>query len=502
MRADRWSINDVLARLQKVRRSGRGWVALCPSHDDREPSLSVCEGDGGKVLLKCFAGCSYHAIVRALGVGREPSRARAARRGGQQKRNRPPRTGEHTPLRETANAQSESEGCTLAQYAAVKRLPIAFLRRLGLGDCRFGGRAALRLAYLDERGAEVAVHVRLALDSASEPRFKWRRNDKPLPYGLDRLAAARQSGYVTLVEGESDCHTLWDHDEPALGLPGASTWCEEHDAPLLDGIPTIYLIVEPDQGGESVQRWLARSRIRDRVHLLSLGEHKDPSALYLADPERFRERWKAALAAARPWSRVEAAQAQAAATAAWTQCQALAESSDILGAFVEALQCRGVVGETRAAKLLYLALTSRFLERPVSVAVKGPSSGGKSFLVEQVLAFFPAAAYYTLSAMSERALAYSEEPLAHRFLVLYEAVGLRGEFATYLLRSLLTEGRMRYATRPRDGAGGSSPRSTITGPCGRWWPTCSRRRWTPRPRRPCGRRCGLWRSWRARPRAG
>ena len=96
------------------------------------------------------------------------------------------------------------------------------------------------------------------------------------------------------------------------------------------------------------------------------------------------------------------------------------------------------------AKLLYLAVTSRFLERPVSVVVKGPSSGGKSYLTERVLGFFPQSAYYALTAMSERALAYSEEPLQHRFLVIYEAAGMSGDFATYLIRSLLSEGRLRY----------------------------------------------------------
>lgn len=48
--------------------------------------------------------------------------------------------------------------------------------------------------------------------------------------------------------------------------------------------------------------------------------------------------------------------------------------------------------------------------------------------------------------MSERALAYGSEPLAHRMLVIYEAAGLEGEFASYLLRSLLSEGRLRYET--------------------------------------------------------
>jgi hypothetical protein len=78
------------------------------------------------------------------------------------------------------------------------------------------------------------------------------------------------------------------------------------------------------------------------------------------------------------------------------------------------------------------------------VAVKGPSSGGKSYLTERVLGFFPGSAYYALTAMSERALAYSEEPLINRFLVIYEAAGMSGDFQTYLIRSLLSEGRLRY----------------------------------------------------------
>ena len=80
------------------------------------------------------------------------------------------------------------------------------------------------------------------------------------------------------------------------------------------------------------------------------------------------------------------------------------------------------------------------------MAVKGPSSGGKSYLTEQVLRFFPESAYYALTAMSEHALAYSDEPLQHRFLVIYEAAGMNSDFQTYLIRSLLSEGKARYET--------------------------------------------------------
>ena len=55
--------------------------------------------------------------------------------------------------------------------------------------------------------------------------------------------------------------------------------------------------------------------------------------------------------------------------------------------------------------------------------------------------------------MSERALAYSTEPLSHRHLVLYETAGLQGDFASYLVRSLLSEGRVRYETVEKTNAG-------------------------------------------------
>lgn len=58
---------DLLSRLQGVRRTGAGWIARCPSHDDRSPSLSIREADG-KILLHCFAGCEARSITAALGV--------------------------------------------------------------------------------------------------------------------------------------------------------------------------------------------------------------------------------------------------------------------------------------------------------------------------------------------------------------------------------------------------------------------------------------------------
>jgi hypothetical protein len=58
----------VLATLKRVRpKGGAGWTSRCPAHDDGTSSLSIDARDG-RVLLKCFAGCTVSAIVEAIGL--------------------------------------------------------------------------------------------------------------------------------------------------------------------------------------------------------------------------------------------------------------------------------------------------------------------------------------------------------------------------------------------------------------------------------------------------
>ena len=61
-------IENVLSKLEKVRRNGSGYQALCPGHEDENPSLSIDTGDDGRVLVFCHAGCSFDSIVQSLGM--------------------------------------------------------------------------------------------------------------------------------------------------------------------------------------------------------------------------------------------------------------------------------------------------------------------------------------------------------------------------------------------------------------------------------------------------
>lgn len=59
----------LLDRLQGLRETGQGrYLARCPSHADKSPSLSIRELGDGRTLLHCFAGCSAEDVVTAIGL--------------------------------------------------------------------------------------------------------------------------------------------------------------------------------------------------------------------------------------------------------------------------------------------------------------------------------------------------------------------------------------------------------------------------------------------------
>lgn len=61
-------VEAFLSRLDGVKPRGEGqWYARCPSHDDNGPSLSIKEGDDGRILIHCFAGCGAADVVTAAG---------------------------------------------------------------------------------------------------------------------------------------------------------------------------------------------------------------------------------------------------------------------------------------------------------------------------------------------------------------------------------------------------------------------------------------------------
>lgn len=63
------SLQQILSKLQKVKHNGNGaYMACCPSHDDRSPSLSIKDNGDGRIMMKCFAGCETIDILQSIGL--------------------------------------------------------------------------------------------------------------------------------------------------------------------------------------------------------------------------------------------------------------------------------------------------------------------------------------------------------------------------------------------------------------------------------------------------
>src|SRR5688572_21304873 len=141
----------------------------------------------------------------------------------------------------------------------------------------------------------------------------------------------------------------------------------------------------------------------------------------------------------------ERAQYDAQDLAHWEQsARPIIECSNILDRFVRSWR-HLIAGEEKNAKLLYLVATSRLLGKCMNAAIKGPSSAGKSEIRKQVLEFFPPEEVVAFTTLSEKALLYFEEDFAHKILSMGEAAGAEEEsLQNYLLRELISEGRLRY----------------------------------------------------------
>jgi hypothetical protein len=68
-KSDHSNVGTLLARLDKVKSKGsHSWVACCPAHQDKDPSLSIKELNDGRVLIHCFSGCAPLDVLSAVGL--------------------------------------------------------------------------------------------------------------------------------------------------------------------------------------------------------------------------------------------------------------------------------------------------------------------------------------------------------------------------------------------------------------------------------------------------
>jgi len=280
------NLERVLTRLNNVKKSSKWWMACCPSHDDQTPSLKISLGKDGQVLLHCFAGCTYDAITQAVGL----------------------QVSDLFPIDPTRSPRQrgavQQNIISLLDIAQAKKIPWKFLCNLGIVEESRG----LRIPYYMLDGMPAPRYrIRTAL-TAKEGSWWNKGLGDIIPYGLERLAEARQAGFLVVVEGESDCWTLWFHQFPALGLPGADM-TSKLKSDYLAGIERLYVVREPDAAGtkfvEDVARLLTTWGWQGTASVVSLPDAKDPNELHQQDWKGFKAAFQYALDQAQPLYRLE-----------------------------------------------------------------------------------------------------------------------------------------------------------------------------------------------------
>ena len=247
-------VQNFLSRLDGVKANGNNWAARCPCRsDDQNPSLSIGQGDDGRVLVTCHRGipCDVEQICEAVGLS----------------------VPELMPVK-TKKKQSLT-------------LVASYDYRDALGTLLFQ-----KLRYVDEDGRKTFRQRRVDPETG-EWVFNLDGVDKVL-YNLPRVASAVQAGdTIWVVEGEKDADTLIDMGMVATTMPGgAGKWLDIHTESLA-GANVVVVADNDDVGkkhaidvadslrkaGSNVQMRIAPG-VKDVTDLLDAGKTLEDLAVF------------------------------------------------------------------------------------------------------------------------------------------------------------------------------------------------------------------------------
>jgi hypothetical protein len=141
--------------------------------------------------------------------------------------------------------------------------------------------------------------------------------------------------------------------------------------------------------------------------------------------------------------------------------EAIAKDPALIRKRIDVINCLGVVGERNVIAMYCLAIDSRLLPEdtasPNALALKnaGHHGSGKSFSLKKCLDLYPAHTFYFITSGSAKSLYYLQEGLKHRALIVAEGFQFQTNNATdsefvYVVRSLLSEGRVSYQVPQKD----------------------------------------------------
>ena len=117
---------ESLAMALGGRKAGAAWMACCPAHQDRDPSLAITGAKDGSVLVRCHAGCDQRDVIEAL-------RARGLWERARRHNNRRRRIDSGVPRTEADSGAVNRTQAALGVWQAsrpVKETPVAIYLQL------------------------------------------------------------------------------------------------------------------------------------------------------------------------------------------------------------------------------------------------------------------------------------------------------------------------------------------------------------------------------------
>lgn len=251
--------------LQGVKKNGNSLIAKCPFHDDSKPSFSVDLMTGKYHCFGCEEKGNFISFVaKVKGIDTQLAYQELCSKYN------------FVPPKVNFEENLENEPFCLKTYAKMKMIPLPYLEKIWkLSDSKKG----IKIPYFDINENVVATRYR-----GENKAFRWEKNSKIVPYGLQRSLRFIDDDYVILVEGESDTQSLSLAGFSVFGIPGATMFKVEWVKYL--GNKNIYIHVENDTGGtifrNKICETLYNRNYKGKVYEMSCSTegYKDPSDLF------------------------------------------------------------------------------------------------------------------------------------------------------------------------------------------------------------------------------
>jgi hypothetical protein len=241
-------IATVLERFPDARRSGNGWIARCPAHEDRSPSLSIGEGNDGTILLHCHAGCKTEEILRARNLAWGDLKSESSRR-------------------------STSSSLASRRGFATEGETVQWLERKN-------GKASVVWRYQDENGTHVGSILRWSTSDGgkmirpiSVHGGEWHVRGMTAPHPLYALPDVIKSSMVVVTEGEKAADAARRLGYVATTSAHGAQSAGKTDWTHLHGKDVVILPDNDDEGrcyADDVKRLLASCNPRPLVRVVEL----------------------------------------------------------------------------------------------------------------------------------------------------------------------------------------------------------------------------------------